>query len=68
MKNKTAILLPPINITSDPIHNVPNMTSVIIQDEPNVVPFVRDETQLEYILDFTLGIAFLIIGVIAAKR
>ena len=32
------------------------------------VPLVRDETQMEYISDAVLGIAFLIIGVIAAQR
>jgi hypothetical protein len=32
------------------------------------VPLVRDETETEYISDAVLGIAFLIIGVIAAQR
>jgi len=32
------------------------------------VPLVRDETQMEYMSDAVLGIAFLIIGVIAAQR
>jgi hypothetical protein len=32
------------------------------------VPLLRDETQVEYTLDFVLGIAFFIIGVIAAQR
>jgi len=32
------------------------------------VPFVKDETQVEYISDFLLGIAFFSIGVIAAQR
>lgn len=31
------------------------------------VPFVKDETQVEYISDFLLGIAFFSIGVIAAQ-
>jgi hypothetical protein len=29
---------------------------------------VRDETQLEYISDAILGIAFLIVGIVAAQR
>jgi hypothetical protein len=29
---------------------------------------VRDETQLEYISDAVLGIAFLIVGIVAAQR
>jgi hypothetical protein len=71
MKNKTILVPPPIhNITSDSIlQNVTNMTSHgNHDDEPKFVPLVRDETRLEYISDFVLGIAFLIIGVIAAKR
>lgn len=31
-------------------------------------PLLRDETDLEYFSDFVLGIAFLVIGIIAAKR
>jgi hypothetical protein len=81
MKNKTALSLPPIsnNITIDGsiiLQNVTNMTSDHHKNtiHPNddittdYVPLVRDETQLEYISDFLLGVAFLIIGVIAAKR
>lgn len=32
------------------------------------IPFLRDETDMEYTSDFVLGIAFFIIGVIAAQR
>jgi hypothetical protein len=42
----------------------------IIQDMSSsaaVIP-VRDETQLEYISDAVLGIAFLIVGIVAAQR
>ena len=36
--------------------------------EDKHVPLVRDETQMEYISDFILGVAFTIIGIIAAQR
>lgn len=62
MKNKTHIL-PPSDIDSpmSPMTSAPT-------DAPQPVPLVRDETKLEYVSDFVLGIAFLTIGIIAAKR
>jgi hypothetical protein len=40
----------------------------MIDDTPPRIPLVSDETELEYVSDFFLGLAFLIIGIIAAQR
>lgn len=34
----------------------------------DVIPLVRNETQMEYISDFVLGCAFLLVGIAAAQR
>mmetsp|Transcript_22624 Transcript_22624/g.28545 ORF Transcript_22624/g.28545 Transcript_22624/m.28545 type:complete len:353 (-) Transcript_22624:263-1321(-) len=37
-------------------------------DSADMIPFVRNETQMEYISDLVLGCAFLLVGLAAAQR
>ena len=33
-----------------------------------MIPLVRDETRMEYISDYVLGVAFVLVGIAAAQR
>lgn len=38
------------------------------ETQPDDTPYTTDETDVEYVSDFVLGLAFLIIGIVAAQR